>query len=128
MNPDVSKILGLIVICFSVFAAAQEDSGMKHASCQWCHTPDVTSFQPRATSAIARKQVRAAPVCLSCHDGITAGSPGDQSSAHYSSGLDCLACHDPHDQSGSYRMLRGKSGRQTQQTASLEFCRDCHNH
>ena len=124
----MSKILGLIVVSFSVLLAAQEDTGLKHASCQWCHTPDVTSFSPRLTAVKARKQVRAAPVCLSCHDGVVAGSPDDQSSVHYRSGLDCLACHDPHDQSGSYRMLRGKSGHQTQQTASLDFCRECHSH
>jgi predicted CXXCH cytochrome family protein len=114
----VNRFVGLIALWMALPLLAQNVP--VHRSCEWCHAPDITASSARAQGATT-------PVCLSCHDGVASRSPDVGSSSHSRSGLDCLACHDPHDRSGSYRLLRGKFGPQTAQTAKLQFCRECHS-
>lgn len=103
-----------------------------HRACWWCHTTTTTSGQQaRVVSQVKLHAKVSWPTCLSCHDGLTASALDDGHANHaptkFHSGLDCLACHDPHDRSGSYRMLRGNHGPETAQTAVLNFCRECHS-
>ena len=134
-----------IVLCLaactllSSSAIGQRSSELVHRNCSWCHTsasPPVKVITAAATPEHGIKIPRvkitkaSAPVCLSCHDGFTAQAL-DQAHINHAptdkhGGLDCLVCHDPHDRTRSYRMLRGRNGPETAQTAVLGFCRECH--
>ena len=126
-----SAALLLAVFLLLVAPAAAQSPDPPHRACSWCHTYATTALQQ--ASVKPKKSLlptRVSSMCLSCHDGLTAQLPDDGHLNHAPtptrSGLDCTACHDPHGHSGSYRMLHAKADTETEKTAGLEFCRECH--
>jgi hypothetical protein len=125
--------LYLVIGALCAFASRKNTVEPAHQSCSWCHTPTKMLVKEVKTNGAVktwRTSKATFTMCLSCHDGSTAGAldrghpnhvPGENRA-----GLDCLVCHNPHDKSGSYRLLRGKNGAETEKTAVLAFCRECH--
>jgi hypothetical protein len=117
-----------VLLCLSLGTTLfAQNSGPPHRSCMQCRVAASVSDENGGQKPASFSYI----VCLTCHDGQIAEEPNlPLHLAHAPRrghvGLDCIACHDPHDRSHSFRLLRSKRGPQTEQSAALDFCRDCH--
>jgi hypothetical protein len=125
------------ILTFASIAFAQTASTSSppepHKSCGWCHVPDRSLPEAAAPARRNQKDHRlrqTLPICLSCHDGMIGPGLDEIHDVHQgrlrNEPTDCLDCHNPHDRTGSYRMLRGTRGPETESSATLGFCRGCH--
>src|SRR5579884_4172255 len=124
-----STLVSLLLVVGVAYGQA-DNSSSTHRSCEDCH--HCTHSHATATDTASLEKKFSYRECLTCHDGQLAEEPNP--TLHFAhihidkkEGLKCSICHNPHDRSGSFCMLRSKYGQPlTAKTAGLDFCRECH--